>query len=53
MLHAAGVEFHLCGQGVLSRGLEEDDLLDEIQVDYWALTTLIELGRQGYVQIGG
>jgi hypothetical protein len=38
---------------VLSRGLEEDDLLDEIQVDYWALTTLIELGRQGYVQIGG
>lgn len=53
MLHAAGVEFHLCGQGVLSRGLEEDDLLEEIQVDYWALTTLIELGRQGYVQIGG
>ena len=53
MLHAAGVEFHLCGQGVLSRGLEEDDLLNEIQVDYWALTTLIELGRQGYVQIGG
>ena len=53
MLHAAGVEFHLCGQGVLSRGLEEDDLLDEIQIDYWALTTLIELGRQGYVQIGG
>ena len=52
-LHAAGVEFHLCGQGVLSRNIDEDDLLDEIQVDYWALTTLIELGRQGYVQIGG
>ncbi len=52
-LHAAGVTFHLCGQGVLSRGIAEDDLLDEIQVDYWALTTLIELGRQGYVKIGG
>lgn len=52
-LHAAGVSFHLCGQGVLSRGIAEDDLLDEIQVDYWALTTLIELGRQGYVKIGG
>ena len=52
-LHAAGVTFHLCGQGVLSRNIEEDDLLDEIQVDYWALTTLIELGRQGYVKIGG
>lgn len=52
-LHAAGVTFHLCGQGVLSRNVDEDDLLDEIQIDYWALTTLIELGRQGYVQIGG
>ena len=52
-LHAAGVEFHLCGQGVLSRGIEEAQLLEEIQVDYWALTTLIELGRQGYVKIGG
>lgn len=52
-LHKAGVNFHICGQGVLSRGLDEDDLLDEIQIDYWALTTLIELGRQGYVQIGG
>ncbi len=52
-LHAAGVSFHLCGQGVLARGLTDADLLDEIQVDYWALTTLIELGRQGYVKIGG
>lgn len=52
-LHAAGVSFHQCGQGVISRGLTEDDLLDEIQIDFWALTTLIELGRQGYVKIGG
>ena len=52
-LHAAGVTFHLCGQGVLSRNIQEDQLLDEIQVDYWALTTIIELGRQGYVKIGG
>ena len=52
-LHAAGVEFHLCGQGVLARNVDEADLLDEIQVDFWALTTLIELGRQGYVILGG
>lgn len=52
-LHEAGVTFHQCGQGVLAREIDEDDLLPEIQVDYWALTTLIELGRQGYVQIGG
>ena len=47
------VTFHICGQGVLSREIDKDDLLDEIQIDYWALTTLIELGRQGYVRIGG
>jgi intracellular sulfur oxidation DsrE/DsrF family protein len=52
-LHAAGVTFHQCGQGVLARELEPDNLLPEIQIDYWALTTLIELGRQGYVKIGG
>lgn len=52
-LHEAGVTFHLCGQGMISRGLEKSDLMDAIQVDYWALTTLIELGRQGYVKIGG
>ena len=52
-LHQAGVTFHLCGQGVLAREIKEQDLLDEIQIDYWALTTLIELGRQGYVKIGG
>jgi len=52
-LHEAGVTFHLCGQGMVSRGLEKSDLLKAIQVDYWALTTLIELGRQGYVKIGG
>jgi len=48
-LHAAGVSFHLCGQGVIARDVDTRDLLDEIEVDYWALTTIIELGRQGYV----
>lgn len=52
-LHAAGVSFHLCGQGVLAREIDPDDILEGIQIDYWALTTLIELGRQGYVKIGG
>lgn len=52
-LHAVGVSFHMCGQGVLALGIDEADIMDEIQVDYWALTTLIELGRQGYVKIGG
>ena len=51
-LAAAGVTFHLCGQGMVARELTKDDLLPEIQVDYWALTTIIELQRQGYAKIG-
>lgn len=54
LLHDAGVSFHVCGQGVLARELDpEKDILPEVQVDYWALTTLVELQRQGYVLIGG
>jgi len=52
-LDAAGVEFHVCGQAVLANDIDPADILDEIQLDLWALTTLIEFGRQGYVRIGG
>jgi intracellular sulfur oxidation DsrE/DsrF family protein len=51
-LSDVGVKFHICGQGILAREIDREDLLPEIQIDYWALTTLIELGRQGYVKIG-
>lgn len=52
-LDAAGVKFHVCGQAVLGRKIDTKDILPEIQVDLWALTTLIDLGLQGYVRIGG
>ena len=52
-LHAAGVKLHVCGQGMLARKIDPEDILEEIQLDLWALTTLIEFGRQGYVRIGG
>jgi len=52
-LHTAGVTFHQCGQGVLARELDRSDIMDEVQIDYWALTTLVELDKQGYVRIGG
>jgi len=51
-LHAAGVSLHVCGQGMLARKIAPEDILDEIQLDLWALTTLIEFGRLGYVKIG-
>jgi intracellular sulfur oxidation DsrE/DsrF family protein len=51
-LHAAGVKFHVCGQAVLGRNIDPKDILPEIQVDLWALTTLIDYRLKGYVQIG-
>ncbi len=51
-LHAAGVKFHVCGQAVLGRKIDPKDIMPEIQVDLWALTTLIDYRLKGYVQIG-
>jgi intracellular sulfur oxidation DsrE/DsrF family protein len=52
-LNAAGVAFHVCGQGATAQKIAPEDILDEVQLDLWALTTIIELGMQGYVKIGG
>ena len=52
-LAAAGVEFHVCGQAVMGRKIDPKTILPEIELDLWALTTMIELQQQGYVRIGG
>lgn len=50
-LKKAGVDFRVCGQAVLGRKIDHKDVAPEIQVDLWALTTLIALQQQGYVLI--
>lgn len=52
-LHAAGVAFHVCGQGASAQDIDAGEILDEVQLDLWALTTMIDLGLKGYVKIGG
>lgn len=52
-LKKAGVEFHVCGQAVLGAKIDQKNIMSEIQVDLWALTTIVELEMQGYVRIGG
>ncbi len=52
-LDNAGVEFHVCGQAVLGREIDPATILPEIQLDLWALTTLVNLQLRGYVLIGG
>ena len=51
-LAKAGVELHVCGQGVLNAKIDRKDIQPEVQVDLWALTTIIELQHKGYVKIG-
>ena len=49
----AGVEFHVCGQAVLGMKIDTNDIQPEIQLDLWALTTIVNMEQRGYVRIGG
>lgn len=52
-LKKAGVEFHVCGQAVLGMKVDPKDIQPEIQLDLWALTTIVNMELRGYVRIGG
>lgn len=52
-LKKAGVEFHVCGQAVLAMKIDPKDIQPEIQLDLWALTTIVNMELRGYVRIGG
>jgi intracellular sulfur oxidation DsrE/DsrF family protein len=52
-LKKAGVEFHACGQGVLARKIEPKTILPEIDVDLWALVSIVDFQMRGYARIGG
>jgi intracellular sulfur oxidation DsrE/DsrF family protein len=52
-LKKAGVDFRVCGQAVLGMKIDQKDIQPEIQVDLWALTTIINMELRGYVRIGG
>jgi len=51
-LSKAGVSVRVCGQGVLGLKYEAADILPEVQVDLWALTTMVNFELKGYVKIG-
>ena len=56
MLHElkqAGVELRVCGQGLLGKKVDPKDVLPDVQVDLWAMTTMVNLQVRGYVRIGG
>ncbi len=51
-LKKAGVEFHLCGQGMLANKIDPKMVLPEVQVDLWALVTIVNFETRGYMRIG-
>jgi intracellular sulfur oxidation DsrE/DsrF family protein len=52
-LRRAGVDLRVCGQALLGRKIEASQVLDDIQIDLWAMTTMVNLQTRGYVRIGG
>ena len=50
-LTEAGVEFRACGQGVNAREIDATQVNPDIQVDLWAMTSIIDLELDGYVKI--
>jgi intracellular sulfur oxidation DsrE/DsrF family protein len=51
-LKKAGVEFHACGQGVVGRNLDRKYILPEVEVDLWALVSIVDFQMRGYARIG-
>jgi intracellular sulfur oxidation DsrE/DsrF family protein len=51
-LKQAGVDFRVCGQGVLARKIDPKQVNPDIQIDLWAMTSLVNLQMKGYVRIG-
>jgi intracellular sulfur oxidation DsrE/DsrF family protein len=49
----AGIDFRVCGQGVMSRKIDMATINPEIQIDQWAMTTIMNLTARGYIHVAG
>jgi intracellular sulfur oxidation DsrE/DsrF family protein len=49
----AWVDFRVCGQAVLANKIEPKTIQPEIELDLWAMTTIVNLQLRGYVHLGG
>ena len=52
-LAKAGVDVRVCGQSILANKIDQKTIQPEIEVDLWALTTIVSLEMRGYIRIGG
>jgi intracellular sulfur oxidation DsrE/DsrF family protein len=51
-LKKAGVEFRACGQAVVGRKIDPQDVNPDIQIDLWAMTSFMNLQMRGFVRTG-
>jgi len=55
LIHAlkmAGVEFRACGQALAGRKIDAKDVNPDIQIDLWAMTSMMNLQMKGFVRVG-
>jgi len=51
-LKEAGVDIRVCGQGLIGRKIDAKQVNPDVQIDLWAMTTLVNLQLKGYVRVG-
>ena len=51
-LKQAGVDIRVCGQGLIARKIDARQVNPDVQIDLWAMTTLVNLQLKGYVRVG-
>src|SRR5258708_39307396 len=51
-LKQAGVDIRVCGQGLIGRKSDSKQVNPDVQIDLWAMTTLVNLQLKGYVRVG-
>ena len=47
----AGIDFRVCGQGVIAKKIDVATIQPEVQVDQWAMTTITTLQLRGYIRV--
>ena len=55
LIHAlkqAGVDIRVCGQGLIGRKIDVKQVNPDVQIDLWAMTTLVNLQLKGFVRVG-
>src|ERR687883_480713 len=51
-LKQAGVDIRVCGQGLIARKIDASQVNPDVQIDLWAMTTLVNLQLKGFVRVG-